>query len=315
MRRSVKFSLLCLAAAGASACESAKLVVPTEVLPYSGVRFINAVPDSAGAFGLDFRFVDLLENNAHFRIAFRNGPSASQNVATLIQYKGARDGARHFRIFLDDTLQSIAGTIVKDTTVNLVKLHNYTAILWGNGRSATTAADAMRLTFWEEDVADPGAGKIALRVINATSTAIDGWAYTGATAPALASTPTWPAVPAYSRSAYVVVDSGSYSYQVRNSGAAAVLFANTTATPGQVPTCGGVPAASITAANPSGCPIGQKADIEAAPGTKVSGTAMSAIVFPRSTAGSRTPQAAAFGVPALLYTWDRRPARLCDPYC
>src|SRR3954470_24925176 len=211
MRRSVKFSLLCLAA-GAGACSTPELEHPTEVLPYAGVRFINAVPDSAGAFGLDFRFVDLLESNAHFRITFRNSPVSAGTpavvAATGIQYKGAREGNRNFRIFLDDTLASIASKVLKDTTVAIVQQHNYTAMLWGNGRSASTTfagsgGDKMALTFWEEDVTAPAAAKVKLRVINATSAPLDVYAFTGATVPATA---TWAAVPAYSRSAYVEVD-------------------------------------------------------------------------------------------------------------
>ena len=312
MRRFVKLSLLCLAA-GAGACSTPDVVNPTEDLPYAGVRFINAVPDSAGAFGMDFRFVDLLESNAHFRITFRNTPSGT--VSTAIQYKGAREGNRHFRIFLDDTLQSIASTVVKDTTVALVQDNNYTAILWGNGRSAPTAADAMRLGFWEEDVT-VGTGtnttKIKLRVINATSAPIDVWAYTGATAPGLATAPTWDAVAPYSRSTYVEVDSGSYSFQVKNDAAATALFANTAVLAGQVATCSGRPAAEYTATNPSGCPTGQPADIEALPGTKVAGSAVSGIVFPPSVAGSRAAQFSAAGI---TYMWDLRPPRLCNPYC
>lgn len=298
MRRIVQLSLLCLAA-GASACSTPDLVNPTEVLPYAGVRFINAVPDSSGAFGLDLRFVDLLESNAHFRITFRNAPNTN-NISTQVQYKGAREGSRHFRIFLDDTLQSIASVVVKDTTVTLAKGSNYTAILWGEGR--VTGANAMRLNFWTEDVPAPAAGKVALRVINATNTAIDGWAFlTSGTAGA---TPTWDAVPPYSKSNYVEVDSGAYTYQIRNDGVGTNLFANTSALAGAVPSCSGL-----------ACLPGQFADIEANPGTRVSGSAISAIVFPRSTAGARTPQAAAFGVPAISYMWDKRPPRTCDPYC
>ena len=309
MRRFFFFFLVCVAAA-ASACSTPDLVVPTEVLPYAGVRFINAVPDSSGAFGMDFRFIDIVESNAHFRVAFRNAAGSNGAVATQIQYKGAREGtARHFRIFLDDTLQSIASTVVKDTTVSLVSGHNYTALMQGNGRSAPTAADAMRLTFYEEDVAAPAAGKIALRVINTTNTAIDAWAYTGATAPATA---TWAAVPAYSRSAYVEVDSGTYSYQVRNAGVATNLFTVTTVPIGVVATCSGQPTSAYTATNPSGCPANQPTDIEPIPGTKVAGTALTGVVFPRSVAGSRAPN---FTTPAITYMWDRRPPRLCEPYC
>src|SRR3954464_9937803 len=160
MRRIVQFSLLGLAA-GLSACSTPDLVHPTEILPYAGVRFINAVPDSAGAFGLDFRFVDLLESNAHFRMTFRGAPTTTlPNVPTAIQYKGAREGNRQFRIFLDDTLQSVASKVLKDTIVALTQQHNYTAMLWGNGRStaatfAGSGGDKMALNFWEEDVTAP----------------------------------------------------------------------------------------------------------------------------------------------------------------
>src|SRR5262245_16116807 len=118
MRRIIQLSALCLAAGVVSACRPDQ-IVETENIPTAGVRFINAVPDSAGAQGLDLRFIDLVESNAHFRIAFRNNPQTSGGVvaSTQIQYKNTRAGARHFRIFLDDTLQSVASTFLKDTTV------------------------------------------------------------------------------------------------------------------------------------------------------------------------------------------------------
>jgi hypothetical protein len=235
MRRFVKLSLLCLVA-GAGACSTPELEHPTENLPYAGVRFINAVPDSAGSFGLDFRFVDLLESNAHYRITFRNSPAS--NIPSAIQYKGAREGNRQFRVFLDDTLQSIASKVLVDMTVPLVKEHNYTAMLWGNGRSASTTAagaggDKMALSFWDEDVTITTAGKIKLRVINATSAPIDVYTFVGSTVPG---TPTWAAVPAYSKSAYVEVDSGSYNYQIRAAGGVTALVATSAMIAGHVAT-------------------------------------------------------------------------------
>lgn len=306
MRRIVKLSLLCLAA-GAGACSSPDLVVPTENLPYAGVRFINAVPDSSGAFGLDLRWIDIFENNAHFRITYRNGPS--NNVSVQTQYKGTREGNRHFRIFLDDSLQSIASTVVKDTSVTLVKEHNYTAILWGQGRA--TGANAMRLSFWEETVDDPGAGKVALRVINTTSTAHDVFVFkVGGAVPA---TPTWAAVPAYTASSYVVMDTTQYTYRAVNLGAGGNP-ANVNSIPGTVPTCGN--GLTPTASNPSGCRTGEKPDIEAIPGTRVEHSAVSGIIWPRSTAGARTPQTTAFQSPVITFVWDRRPPRTaCEPYC
>jgi hypothetical protein len=88
--------------------------------------------------------------------------------------------------------------------------------------------------------------------------------------------------------------------------------ASNTALLGQVPTCSGRPANEYTVTNPSGCPTGQYADIEALPGTKVSGSAVTGIVFPPSVAGSKAAQ---FTTAGMAFMWDKRPPRICDPYC
>jgi len=306
MRRIVQFSLFGLAA-GLSACSTPDLVHPTEVLPYAGVRFINAVPDTAGAFGLDFRFVDLLESNAHYRITFRNTPTANKapatDYATAIQFKGAREGNRHFKIFLDDTLQNLASSYFEDTTVAIVKGHNYTSMLWGNSRSTGTSAglggSKMAMTFWE-DSATVNAGKVKMRFINTTGSAVDVYAFAGATAPV---TPTWAAVPGYSKTTYVEVDTGAYTYRVRVAGTATALtgVGDMTAAAGATPTC-----------DSKACGVGQFPDIEGIPGTRLSGSAISGILFPPSVSPSR---AAVFANAGMAFMWDVRPARTCDPYC
>src|SRR5688572_20692222 len=194
MRRVLQLTMLCALAGVASACSPDK-VISTENIPTAGVRFINAVPDTGAAFGLDFRFVDLPESNSHFRVTFRNTPTTSAGVtgSTQIQYKNARAGSRHFRIFLDDTIQTIAATVLKDSTMNIEAGKNYTVLLWGRARS--TGADRMRLTVIDESVADPGAN-VALRVINTTGAPVDVRQYLAtATVPA---TPTWANLAAYS---------------------------------------------------------------------------------------------------------------------
>ena len=137
MRRFVRAYTLVLAAVVVGACSGTDTVIKTENIPTAGVRFINAVPDSAGAYGLDMRFVDIVESNAQFRIAFRNNPVTAGGVtaSSQTQFKSARAGSRHFVIFLDDTLQAIASTKLKDTTVTFEAGKNYTAILWGAARA------------------------------------------------------------------------------------------------------------------------------------------------------------------------------------
>jgi len=292
MRRIIQLSMLGLAAGAVAAC-TPEALVEVEDTPTAGVRFVNAVPDTGAAFGMDFRFVDIVESNSAFRIGFRNNPQTTSGVtgSSQIQYKAAQAGSRHFKIFLDDTLQSIASVVLKDSTVNLEAGHNYTFLLWGNARSS--GSDRMRLTVIDENVPDPG-NQVALRVINATSGAIDVRQYVATgTVPAAA---TWGNVAPYTISSYVNVAPSQIRYNVQPAGGGTTLFSDALALIGQ-------PAGTATA----GCTVG--VDCEALPGTTVPGSAVTLIVFPRSVAGSK---ATSFTTPGGSFMWDRRPARNCS---
>ncbi len=291
MRRFFRVSVMCLiAGATMSACKP-ETTITTPTVPTAGVRFINAVPDSAGAFGLDFRFVDLVESNAQFRVPYRNTPTTTSGVtaSATAQYKAAQAGSRHFVVFLDDTIQAIASTKLADKTVQFDAGKNYTVILWGAAR-----AGAMKITIIDEStIADPGPAKVALRVINAGAGPIDVRAYpTGGTVPTAA---TFANVADLTASAFVTADTGSITYNVQPAGGGTPLFTDMLALLG---------AAATSSAGAAG-----KLDIEPLPGTRVGGSAVTLVVYPRSTAGSRTPQTAAFGVPAGSFVWDRRPPR------
>ncbi len=288
MRRFLLSSVVCLVAVVAGACKS-DTVIATEDIPTAGVRFINAVPDTAGAYGLDLRFVDQVENNAQFRIGFRNGPQTTSGItgSSSVQYKPARAGSRHFVIFLDDTLQAAAQTKLKDTTVTLVAGKNYTALLWGYARAGSTPV--IKLSFFEETVPDPGT-QVALRVINATGAAIDVTQFVkGATMPATA---TWSSVAAMSISGYVTAAPGAIMYNTRAAGSATNMFADIQALLGS-------PASSSAGTS--------TLDIAPIPGTSVAGSAVTLVVYPASVVGARTPQTAAFLLPAGSFIWDRRP--------
>jgi len=316
MRRIHSLIFAGLVGVGVSACQP-ETTIETPLPPQAGVRFLNLVPDTAGAFGFDFRFIDITENNMHSRITFRNGPSSAQPfVAQTIQFKSAQAGSRHFRIFYDDSLQTIASQTAADTTVTLAGSTNYSAILWGNARS--TGADKMNLSFVKEDVGgNTDTTLVGLRVINATNAPIDVRVYLqGGTAPA---TPTWAAVPAYSLSSYVFVApatygtaSGTYLYNVRAAGSATNLFADGQAMTG----------------SPANCDLhypclpGEQADVSSAPGAAIAGSALTAIVSPPTPSAvvgppavlaPRTPQGASFKVPAITFMWDRRPPLGCKP--
>ena len=264
MRRFSHLPVLCMAVSALAACDLDE-VVQTEAVPTAGLRFINAVPDTAG---FDFRFVDRVENNAHWNVGFRDNPVTSACVTglTQVEYKGTRAGQRHFRIFLSDTLQAIASTVVKDTTVNIEAGKRYSTILWGRSRAGSTPP--MRLAFLEDNPPDPGA-QIALRVMNTSSIAIEARHYpaTGS-APAAAS---WANIPPLSVSQYVLVAPGQIRVEVRPAGGTTIL-ADALALPGAAATV----------------------DTEALPGTTVAGSAVSAIFFDPPVAGSKAPQTAAF---------------------
>jgi len=298
MRRFILLSTLCLAAGVVSACKPEEEIA-SPAGPKAGVRFINAVPDTGGANGLDFRFVDYVENSGAYTVPFRNLPAATDTgvnrviASALIQFKPAKVGARHFRIFLSDTLQSISTVVLKDSTLNLEAGHNYSVLLWGNARSA--AADKMRLNVIDETVADPAAS-VALRVINTTTSPVDVRQYVDpGTVPQNAN---WANLAGLSISSYQQVAPSRIRFNVQPAGGGTALFSDALALIGQGP------GTASSASN--GCTVG--VDCIATPGTTVAGSAVTLIVFPASVAGSR---AASFTAPGSSFLWDRRPPATC----
>jgi hypothetical protein len=293
MRRILKLPVLGLAVAASGACNP-ETIIETKAVPTAGVRFINAVPDT-GAF--DFRFVDVVENSAQWNQAFRNNPvisgtgTAAVPTSQLVQFKPAQAGQRHFKIFLNSTDAAVAQTVVKDTTVNLEAGKNYTALLWGNARGGATP---MRLSFFEEAVPDPGT-QVALRVINASGSPVDVryYKYSG-TVPATAA---WSNVAPMTIASYLTTAPDTFRFNVQPAGGGTTLFTDYRALVGAAPVTG-----------PPG-------PLDAQPGTAVAGSAVTAIIFPRSVAGSQAPQAGGSGsvpsyqAPAITFVWDRRPPR------
>lgn len=305
MRPVYNAALVVAAAISLAACRPDE-VINTEAIPTAGVRFIHAVPDTAA---MDMRFVDMVENSAHWNIAYRNNltTTGSFPASTVVQYKPARAGSRHFRIFMNGGCtttacdQSYASTVVKDTTVNLEAGRNYTALLIGyanpTGPNRPAGAPTMRLVFYEETVADPAAN-VAIRFINATPSAIDARYYL--------STGTVPVTPQFANVAPVSVTAhqttapGQYRYNVQPAGGGVSLLA---ADPLSMTGA----AAVLVAPGP----------FDAIPGTTVAGSAVTAIVFPPQSCsafvGTSTTctnlQTARATTTTLSNIWDRRPPR------
>lgn len=309
MRRISQFSMLCLAAGVLNACKPEE-VIPTEDIPTAGIRFINAVPDTGG---MDFRPVDIVENSQFYNVTFRS--------TTLFYYKNARAGTRHYKIFRTPTATDPAATQIATAQTVVADLPNltleagkrYTVMLWGYSR--TGSSPAMQVTILTDDPPDPGT-QVALRVINACVPGICGAAATGvldaraftndATDAVTIDAPaaSWPAIAPLTATAYqnvsvcctgnlpgTPVTAKAYTFDFRPTGAV---------------TTG---AALVAGAGPNG--VAETVDIQALPGTNVAGSAVSAIIFPRSVANSQAPQTSSFLVPAIIFVWDRRPPRTC----
>ena len=179
MRRIVQLSIACLAAGVVSACSGRDAVTETGRHPHRR-RAVHQRGAGYRRIGrMDFRFVDLVENNAQYNIPFRNNIDdvGRRTGSTQIQYKATAAGDRHFRIFLDDTLTAVAQqrvgcaaaatTCIGDSTMTVEDSHRYTAMLWGKlarWRDADEAHDHRRSVRCRVTRT-----QIGLRVINATT--------------------------------------------------------------------------------------------------------------------------------------------------
>jgi len=279
MRRIFRLSVLALALGTATACRP-QTIFETEDIPTAGIRFINAVPDT---IGFDFRPVDIVENSAFYGVTFRS--------TTLLYYKNARAGSRHYKIFFANpsltapsaTQQAIASTVVEDMTLTLEAGKRYTVIIWGYMRPGQVPAK--KVTILTDDPADPGT-QVALRVINAAAGlgGLDVRHYLSSGS--AGASPNWASVPELTASSYLNTAAGAMKYNVRLAGGTTALF-----------TDGTLPAGTA-----------ETIDIDGIPGSTIAGTALSGIVFPRSVSGST---AANFTTPGIFFVWDRRPPRTC----
>ena len=277
MRRLLKWGLCCVGIGAVVACKPEE-VIEVETPPTAGVRFLHLSPDFRA---VDFRPVDLVENTTFYNVTYRS--------TSLFLYKNASaDRPRNFKIFLspiasDPPAQQIqdAQTVVADLAgVTLEPGKRYTVVLWGY---ASGTPVPQRVTVLTDDPVDPGA-QVALRIINASGTPIDGRAYVTAAGPPAAAT--WAAVAALSASTYSnFATSSTITFSARDVGSATNL---------------------ATGAAPAG--TAQTVDFEAIPGTNIAGSAIVGIFAPRSVAGSAAPN---ITTPGFIFGFDRRPPRTC----
>src|SRR5258708_19834984 len=99
MRCVTRLAMMFVAVGAVAACSTPDQIITAPDIPTAGVRFINAVPDTNN---MDFRFIDLVQNSAHYKIGFRNSPSTSGGLPapTQIKSKNTHPTPRHLPISL-----------------------------------------------------------------------------------------------------------------------------------------------------------------------------------------------------------------------
>jgi uncharacterized protein DUF4397 len=269
-----------------AACEKdgGPFFAPVDPLAYT--RFIAAVPDTSAA---DFRFIDAVANSPFaLSLAFRG----------FTPYQATSPGPRHLRIFPACTAaQTSAGQcdplltsqVMIDTTLTFEAGKYYSVVWIGLARPGQTPAD--RIVVINDDAPAPGTS-IAVRVVNlgpglntGAPGAVDVFA-TAATGDPTPSTAFAANLAYLAASPYVTRPTGNLALRATAPGSTTVL-------------------ANVAA--PAGAPPDPALSGSAIGGTGQAGSALTAFVFPRSTAGTLAPQTAAFTTPTIVYIVDRRP--------
>lgn len=273
-------SLVACATVVAAALGCEKEATFVEPLPdYASIHWVNAVPDTNQQ---DFRVVDIVSNAGLFDANFR---------ASNMFYQGIEAGSRTLRIFLSSSDPVVASQVLQESNLTLTEGLGYTYIHAGFARTGSTPARTVLLI--PDAPPLPAAGQVGFRIVNAGAGLgnVDAWIVrrpvNAATADSL------PDARAVANLAFGAVS--AYATRGRDSVGAdtsRVVFAATgTKTPILATVLAPAGEAGSTTVNPIA-------------GSRVAGSVMTAILVPRSVAGS---QATNFTTPTLLYLVDRRP--------
>jgi hypothetical protein len=254
----------------AGACARDAAVTNNARPPLAFIRYVNAVPDVGP---LDFKFIDAIEYSPSY---------ANSAFRTVGIYQGARAGSRRIRVFRNSSDINITQIALVDTTLNLTAGQYYTILHSGYSIPAS-GTPTQRLVVIEDNrpAQNTGIHVSALNAVVGPGTANQD-VFVGAPA----GTPLFSSIPAGTRSTYAARATGTFTLHTAATG---TLTSLASATP-----IAGV--AGTATADPVG-------------GHSQAGTQFSAVLFPRSTAGSGAPQTAAFTSPSITIVVDRQPPR------
>ncbi len=272
---------LCCVLAVAVGCKKDATFTEVEP-PQAALHWIHAVPDTGE---MDMHAVDIISNAGLYDAVFRG---------SNMFYQGIDAGTRQIRVFMSSSNPAITGVPILDTTATFTSPNGYTVIHTGFARTGSTPGRVLWIV--PDASTDPGAGNVGIRILNA-----------GAGMPNVdvnitrRATDTLPDAPAVGNLAYLGI--GTYMTRTRDTvlttGVAAdSLRVVVTAAGTKTPVLFSIKLPRGIAGTPTSNPIA---------GASVAGSVMTAVIVPRSVAGSTAPQGGAFAAPSAVFLVDRRP--------
>jgi len=266
---------LCTVALVAGACDKEGIIDQGPPPPLAGFRYVNIVPDT---IALNFLIVDIFSYAPNtVGASFRTGGSPMGIATTFLPpHLAVQAGTRRIKVFNSSSDPAIAQDELLDTTFTFQANKRYTMYLYGYSRTPTPALQAL----FTDDSAVPTlpAGRIGVRVLNLApslagafptlpDTTVNSDAYVQGAGLVPDGTPDAGNVAFLGTSAYATLNTGRYSVALTGTGTT-TAFARAHLPLGVVGT---------SSANPIA-------------GSLVAGTALTAIVVPRSVVGSAAPQ-------------------------
>ncbi|HEX6134968.1 MAG TPA: DUF4397 domain-containing protein [Longimicrobiales bacterium] len=248
-----------------TACDDSGVTGPRSRGDTAPVRVLNAAVDVGP---IDFSFIDEVENLPSFKGL---APRAHSGV-----YQGVLTGSRALRVFPNNDTLSVTSTILVDQPVPLATGNRYTLVYAG---SATAGTDQVVVFNDPASLPAPGAGSIAIRVLNVGNGMGSVDVYAVPVAATTSSTPTdwqtnnaavFSGVGELTQTTHgnlPALASGFYHFVVTAAGSSTPLFTATPNLPG--------------AAAPAGATYGDQ------PGVRISGSVLTLVVASGTVPGTR----------------------------
>lgn len=297
-----RVGLACLVSVALVACKDTKQGVLQPQGPLAGLRYVNLVNDTGA---VDFRIVNFIgDAPVAGAAAFRTGGAPNGVATNYLPYHSMVEAGRdvEVRVFMNDTIPTLASQVLFDTICNFTAGKNYTFYLYGSARSS-----AVHALVTLDSVPTLTGTNIAVRAINLASTVaptltgpnVDVDVVTQATTSPLASSAMFGGV------AYKTVS--NYTAMAANAALKAVVSDVGTRT------------FTTFAVNAPAGVVGTST-LNPVAGTLVPGTALSVVVVPPSDTthaatdttlfarSRRAPKTAAYLVPTVIFLIDQKPA-------